>query len=423
MLDKTRPRKAKALAVAASLAVLAAACGSSSKSSATSGGSAKQSATSTAGGSGGGAPSGSPVIFHAIISETGSAAFLGSREAKALQALAKQVNSSGGIDGHPMQVDISDNQSSPATAVQLASPLVGQNVPFLLNGSVVAVDKAVDALATSNGPFIYDLSPGTHPKAGSMIFSSGISTASDAQAYLTFLKSKGLNNVAFMNSTDASGVDGYNQFSKVIKQSAFSSIHVVDHETFDPTAVDATTQMSKIKASNPQALIVWTTGTPLGVVLKAMSSLGMGSIPTVTTDGNAAYAELTKFASLLPKTLYFPTGPLYVPPSDLSGIEKQAVSQFDQAVQAAGGHGGDPWGLSYDPGLLLVGALKKLGIHATASQILSYMENLHGVPGVYGTYNTSQSNHRGVGVSSVYMSTWTGSAFQPVSGSGGGPQS
>lgn len=420
MFEKNRRRSAKTLAVAASIAVLAAGCGSSSKSSASGGGSSQTSATSA---SGSGGPSGSPVVFHAIISETGSAAFLGSREAKALQALANQVNASGGIDGHPMRVDISDNQSTPATAVQLASPLVAQGVPFLLNGSVVAVDKAVDALATSNGPFIYDLSPGTHPKAGSMIFSAGISTASDAQAYLTFLKSKGLTNVAIINSTDGSGVDGYNQFSNVLKKSSFSSIHVVDHETFDPTAVSTTTQMSKIKAANPQALIIWTTGTPLGVVLKAMSSLGMDSIPTVTTDGNAAYAELTKFSSLLPKTLYFPTGPLYVPPSQLTGGVQQAVSKFDQSVQAAGGHGGDPWGLSYDPALLLVGALKKLGVNATAKQILGYMQGLQGVPGVYGTYNTSQSNHRGIGVNSIYMSVWNGSGFQPLSGPGGVPKS
>lgn len=417
MPEKNRRRSVLAAAVAASVLFTAASCSSSAKPSGTS----NTSAVTTSGGPA--APSGSPVVFHAIVSETGTAAFLGSREAKALRALAQSVNASGGIDGHPMQVDIVDNQSNPATAVQLASPLVAQNVPFLLNGSIVAVDKAVDALATSKGPFIYDLSPGTHPTPGSMIFSAGISTASDAQAYLTYLKAKGLTKVAIINSTDGSGVDGYAQFSKVIASAGFSSMHVVDHETFDPAAVDVTTQMAKIKAANPQALIIWTTGTPLGVVLKAMSSLGMDNIPTVTTDGNAAYAELTKFASLLPSHFYFPTGPLYVPPSQLSGPVKKTVTQFDQAVQNAGGHGGDPWGLSYDPGLLLVGALKALGINATATQILHYMENLHNVPGIYGTYNTSVSNHRGVGVNSIYMSTWNGTAFQPVSGPAGNPTS
>lgn len=59
----------------------------------------------------------------------------------------------------------------------------------MLNGSQVPTDSAVDALATTNGPFIYDLSPGVHPKSGSMVFLAGLSTTVMAQTYLTYLKS------------------------------------------------------------------------------------------------------------------------------------------------------------------------------------------------------------------------------------------
>ncbi len=404
-----------AVAGVAVAAVVLAACSSSSSSSR-----AAASAKSSTGAKG--APSGSPVVFHAVVSETGGASFLGSREAKALQILAKQVNASGGIDGHPMSVDIKDNETNPSTAVQIASAWVGKGVPFILDGSIVATDKAVDALATSKGPFMYDLSPGTHPAPGSMVFSAGLSTTADAQAYLTFLKSKGLTKIAFMNSTDASGTDGYTQFTKQLATSTFSSTFtVVDHETFSPSAVSVTTQMAKIKAANPQALVVWTTGTPLGTVLKAMSSLGMSNLPMVTTTGNASVSELNSFAGIVPKHIYFPTGPLYVNPSQLTGGVASAVKAFDAAVTADGGHPGDGWGLAYDPALLLVGALKHLGVNATATQILHYMENLHNVPGVYGDYNTSTSDHRGVHAANITMTTWNGKSFVPVSAPGGGP--
>ena len=418
---RSTTRRAGMVALGASAALVAASCSSSTTSSSSATTSTGPASTSSASTSGSGAPSGTPVVFHAVVGETGAAAALGSREAKALKALASQVNSTGGIDGHPMQVDVVDNQSNPATAVQLASPWVSQGVPFILNGSIVGTDKAVDALATANGPFIYDLSPGTHPKAGSMIFSAGLSTTADAEAYLTFLKSKGLTNIAVINSTDASGTDGYTQLSTQLATSAFSSFKLVSHQTFDPTSVSVNTQMAAIKAANPQAIVVWTTGTPLGTVLKAMQSLGMDSIPTVTTAGNAAHAELTSFASILPKSIYFPTGPLYLSPSVLPASIGAAVSSFDKAVSAANGHGGDPWGLAWDPGTLLVGALRKLGVNATAKQILNYMQNLQGVAGVYGTYNMSVSNHRGVGVNSIYMTTWNGSSFTAVSGGGGTP--
>ncbi len=399
----------------ASAAVLAA-CGSSSSSSTNSGATTTSSAK--------GAASGTPYVMHAIVSQTGAASFLGSREAKALQGLAALVNTQGGIDGHPLQIDIQDNQSTPSTAVSYATSLVSANVPLIFNGSIVAVDAAVDSLATSNGPFIYDLSPGTHPKPGSMIFSAGISTKFDAQAYLTYLKAKGLTRIAAITSTDGSGVDGFNQLQTALKDPQFSSFKLLTHQTFDPTAVSVTTQLSVIKAQNPQALIIWTTGTPLGTVLQGMSSLGMENIPTVTTDGNAAYSELTHFASILPKTLYFPTGMLYLPPSDIQNAAVKAkVQAFDTVVQAAGGHPGDAWGLSWDPAQLLIGAIQKLGIHATASQILNYMQNLHNVAGVFGIYNTSTSNHRGLSVQDVTITKWNGSSFTPVSALGGAPLS
>lgn len=401
------------MAAVAAAAVALAACGSTSSSSAAASGSSSSAK---------GGPSGSPVVFHAVLSETGGASFLGSREAKALQVLAKQVNATGGIDGHPMTVDIKDNETNPSTAVQIASSWVSKGVPFILDGSIVATDKAVDALATSSGPFMYDLSPGTHPTPGSMVFSAGLSTTADAQAYLTFLKSKGLTKVAFMNSTDSSGTDGYAQFTKQLATSAFSkTFTLVDHETFSPTAVSVNTQMAKIKAANPQAVVVWTTGTPLGTVLKSMSSLGMSNLPVVTTTGNASVSELDHLSGVLPKKIYFPTGPLYISPSKLSGGVATAVKSFDSAVASAGGHPGDGWGLAYDPALLMVGALKHLGVHATATQILHYMENLHNVPGVYGTYNTSTSDHRGVHAANITMTDWSGSGFVPVSAPGGGP--
>ena len=402
-----------AVAILASTSLLAS-CGSAASSSA----SAPQSeATSTTA-----AASGTPYVIHAIVSQTGLAAFLGSREAKSLQMLAKQVNASGGIDGHPVQMSIQDNQSSPATAVSLATSLVSANVPFILNGSVVAVDKAVDDLAGPNGPFVYDLSPGAHPAAGSMEFSAGLSTTFMAETYLTYFKAKGWTNIAAITSTDASGVDGFNQLKATLANPQFSQFHLLTHQTFDPTAVSVTSQLSVIKAQHPQALIIWTTGTPLGVVLQGMSSLGMNSIPTVTTDGNAAYSELKHFSSILPQSLYIANGPDYLPPADITNAAVKAkVEAFDQAVSAAGGHPGVAWGLSWDPAQLLIGAVQKLGINATAKQIQNYMENLHNVPGIFGMYNTSVTDHRGLAVSDETMTKWNGNSFTPVSGPGGSP--
>ena len=373
----------------------------------------------------------SPYVFHAVLSLTGTASFLGAGEEGSLKALAKYVNKTGGIKGHPMTVDISDNQSNPALAVSIATPWVQSGVPFILDGSAVPYDKPVDALAGANGPVMYDLSPGVHPVPESYVFSTGISTRFDAQAYLNFFRAKGLTRIAAITSTDGSGADGWAQLQSTLSTPAYSDFHLTTHQSFDPSAVDVTTQMAAIKATFPQAIIEWTTGTPFGTVLKAQSELGMLSLPTVTTDGNADYVEMRSFNSIRPTTLYFPTAAFYQPPNSklLSPALKQVVTSFDNTVKAAGGYADDAWGLAYAPALMFVSALRHLGVNATASQIRKYINSLKNFADVYGIYNMTNPSHltappnaatinpnRGLGTHDVYMTQWNGSKFVLVPG-------
>ena len=399
-----------AILVVAAATVLTA-CGSSAASS-----TAAKSSSTTSGGSG----KGTPYVIHAILSETGSATFLGSREKKSIEALASNVNANGGIDGHPVKLDILDNRSNPSVAVSLASSWVSSNVPFILNGSVVGTDKAVDALAGPNGPLMFDLSPGVQPKAGSFVFSSGVAAGTNIQADLNFLKSKGLTRIASISSTDASGADGLNQLHKALALPQFSSFHLVTSQTFDPTSVSVNTQLSVIKAANPQALIIWTTGTPLGTVLKGMSGLGMENLPTITTDGNAVNAELTNFASVLPKHFYIGTGAYAQPPRSLPSPLSSVIANFDKVVAQAGGHPNEAWALSGAAFLIMVSAVKALGVNATAIELRNYLQTkMKSYTGIFGTYNFSVADHRGLGLNDSFVVQWNGSAFVPVSGPGG----
>ena len=91
--------------------------------------------------------------------------FLGVEQKAALQALAKHVNATGGIDGHQLSFAISDNQSTASTSVSLASPLLGQS--RCCSSQRDQHGRPVDdLLSSSSGPVIYDLSPGDHPKLG-----------------------------------------------------------------------------------------------------------------------------------------------------------------------------------------------------------------------------------------------------------------
>jgi branched-chain amino acid transport system substrate-binding protein len=378
---------------------------------------------SSAGESGGGGGSassgGSTYTIHAIVSETGSASFLGVEQKAALQALAKHVNATGGIGGKKLSFAIDDNQSTASTSVSLASPMLSQS-PVLLVGSVTTTDRPVDDLVNGSGPVVYDLSPGDHPKLGSYVYSTSNSTTNQTKAFVNFVKSKGWTRVAAITSTDSSGQDGWENIQKAVSASG-GAVKVVNHQTFGPTDVSVSTQLSKIKASNPQALFIWTTGSPLTTVLKGMQTLGLSSLPTMTTNGNASFKELSSLSGDLPSQLYFPGAPFMVGPSNLTGQTKTQVQAFDAAIKASGQTAPDEGdALAYDPGLILVSALRKLGTGATAQQIHSYISGLTSFQGIDGTYNfkASQPDNRGLTIKDVYIAEWNKSANDWTAASG-----
>lgn len=363
----------------------------------------------------------SPYVFHADLSETGQLAFLGSRQAKALQGLASYVNAQGGIDGHKIVLDIKDNQSNTVTGVAIATAWEAKKIPFIFSGSYSAVTRAVNATAGSNGPVIYDLSPVDTAQPNSYVFISGISYKLDLEAILNMLHSKGLSRIAFLNSTDASGASGWPILQSLLKKPSYSGFQVVSHQTYLPTATSATTQLAVIKSSNPQALIIWTTGTPLGTALQAQASYNMSDVPDFTSAGNAVSGEMLHFKKVLPSNIYFPTGALYLKPSELPSNLASTVSRFQSIVSKAGGHPNDGWGLAYVPAMMLISALKHLGINATAAQIKDYFQHLTNFSTIYGVYNLSSNNHSGVNLKGVYMTRWDGSGFSQASGPSGLP--
>jgi branched-chain amino acid transport system substrate-binding protein len=381
-----------------------AACGSSASSGSTAGGK-------------------SAYTIHAILSLTGSESFLGDEERSALTALQKHVNATGGIDGHPLSFDLSDNQSTASTSVALASPLLSK-VPVILVGSAASTDKPVDSLVKPNGPLIYDLSPGDHPTRGSFVYSASNSTTNQTRAFVTFAEHNGWKRVAAITSTDGSGQDGWTNIQAAVAGSK-GAVTVVDHETFDPTDVSVTTQLSKIKAKAPQALFVWSTGTPLGTVLKGMQQLSMLSTPTLTTNGNASAAELKSLKSELPAQLFFPGAPFEAGTSALPSSLQAQVQTFETTMKGAGETLPDEGNaLSWDAGLILVSALRKLGVNATAAQIHKYISSLTSFAGINGTYdfsNQSIPDNRGLTINSVYIVKWNPSqtSWAAASGAGG----
>ncbi|HUY01767.1 MAG TPA: ABC transporter substrate-binding protein [Rhodocyclaceae bacterium] len=345
--------------------------------------------------------------LNVVLSLTGRFAFLGKAEQHSLELLQKAVNADGGIRGRPLQYKFYDDQSSPQTAVQMATEVLATHPAVMMGPSIVAMCNAVAPLVQKSGPVQYCMSPGIHPTKGSYVFTSGVSTIDQGNALIRYFRLKGWTRIAIMTSTDASGQDAERGLESVLKLPENKGIKVVENVHFNITDVSVAAQIERVKAAKPQAFIAWSTGAPVATVFKGIVQAGL-NVPVATTDGNMTYAQMKQYAAFLPKDLYFPSGQWI---SDSSGpgfppavkkAQEKLLSTF-KAVNEAPDEGGM---LAWGPGTLLVDALRSLGPEATATQLRDYLAHLKNAPGVNGMYDFVSVPQRGLGVKNIVLTRW-----------------
>lgn len=352
------------------------------------------------------APAADPYEINVILPLTGSVALLGNAVAKSLGLVENNVNKSGGINGRPVKFVIADDQSSPQVSVQLANAIIASKAAVIIGPSLNATCSSVAPLL-KDGPVGMCLSPGIHPDPGSYVFSAAPSTLDLAIVTAHYAKRRGWKKIAFLITTDASGIDG----EKVLGQ-AFSSpdgkdTAVVAVEHFATSSLTVAAQLVRIKAAAPDALYVWASGTPSVTALRGIAEAGM-NIPILSSYSNATFDQLNAIKGFVPKEYLIPGPPTIVPPEQLGrGQLRQAVANYYQICQAAGLRPDVMQTSAWDAAQLVIATLRHLGPNATAAQIRDYIGSLDGFTGVTGRYDFRAIPQRGVDwKSSVLMARW-----------------
>jgi branched-chain amino acid transport system substrate-binding protein len=344
--------------------------------------------------------------IDAVLPLTGAASFLGKSEQQALQILEETVNKSGGVHGQPVHFVFHDDQSSPQTAVQLASGIVPSHPPVVLGSAVVAMCKAMAPLMKS-GPVMYCNSPGIHPDKGAFVFTSSVSTLDLAAAAINYLRDKGWTKVALITSTDASGQDAERGIKGVLARPANKSMKLVANVHFNPKDLSVAGQMEQVKSKHPDVLIAWSTGAPVATVFKGIVQAGL-SVPVVTTNGNMTYAQMNQYASFLPKDLYIPSSAWTAHETgkaDDPGVDK-AQKEFFDAYAAKNIRPDAASTFAWDPGRIVISALQKLKAGATAADLRKYIAGLSGFAGINGVYDFVKVPQRGLNISQAVMTRW-----------------
>jgi branched-chain amino acid transport system substrate-binding protein len=360
-----------------------------------------------------------PFEINAILSLTGSAAFLGKAQEISLGIIEQQTNKSGGIEGRPIKFVIFDDQSNPQVGVQLMNGVIAKQASAVIGASIVAICNAMVPLA-ANGPLVYCLSPALHPPDGSFAFSSEPSTTDLFITSGTYFRKRGLRKIALITSSDATGQDAERGIDATFN--AQSGIQVVDREHFNVTDISVAAQMTHIKASGAQAIIAWSTGTPIATILRGIRDAGI-DLPVEVSNGNLTYAQMHAYADFMPKELLFAAMPAIAPDELPNGPVKRKAMDYINAFKPIGMRPDTGNLAAWDPAILVVEAYKKVGLNATASQLKDYIAGQRRWVGIDGQYDFRAIPQRGVGASSVIMVRWDAAkdAWIGVSKFGGEP--
>lgn len=348
-----------------------------------------------------------PYDIHTVLPLTGRASFLGKGEQVALQLLEKTVNAEDGIQGRPVRFVFHDDQSSPQVAVQLITQIKAMSPSVVLGSAIVAQCQAMSPLVQA-GPFMYCFSPGIHPKPGEFIYTSTISTHDAADGLIRYFRLKGLTRIAVLTSTDATGQDAERGILQVFSKPENSGMEMVVKANFNPADISVTAQVERIKAAQPHAVIAWSTGAAIGNVFKAIAQAEM-NIPIATTYGNMTIEQMTQYAAFLPKQLLFPTS-AWLSGAQGEGRADQAHKRFHDSFKSASLKPDASSTYAWDPAMIVIDAVRKLGAKASAEEIRAYISKLKGYAGVNGVYDFEKVPQRGLDANNVVISVWNASA-------------
>ena len=326
---------------------------------------------------GSGMPAGAqsaPYTFQVILPMTGQAAFSGQAESQSLAAYEKYLNANGGIRGVPIHFDINDDQTSPQVALQLANAAAAAKVPVIFGSAVVATCASIGAAVAATGPVQFCLSPGYSPPKDSYAFATGTTITALTRTLLLYAKLRGFHRVAFIGSTDATGIASAAVNARAVQVARpAAGWNMVADERVTTGDVTADAQMAKIKAAKPDVLWTSTSGTVFGTVIHSMSNVGL-DVPVLTTTANANAPQLKRVELAAAARAVLQRRP--VPARGSTQRQRPAHSRRRCSPTRLRASASSPHALhalAWDPLLIAVAALRQFGPTMTADQLKTFI--------------------------------------------------
>jgi len=194
-----------------------------------------------------------PVKIGASEALTGKFASLGEPRAKAMRMAVDEINNNGGINGKKLELVIEDNQGEAKVAATNASKLLNiDNVDVVVTG-FTHITNAIKSLAAEKNKIMFYASTVRDIAESSKLFFRDYWDAIDSgNALAKVIGNDGYKKVAFLSEIS----DQCNQIGQTIKEDGQKyGFEVIVTELYNATDLDLRTNLTKIKASKPEAIV------------------------------------------------------------------------------------------------------------------------------------------------------------------------
>ena len=329
-----------------------------------------------------------------LFAVTGPPAFLGEPERNTAKMVVDSINRAGGIKGQKLELIVYDTAGDATKAVQMATKLIKDDkVVAIIGPSTTGETMAVIPVVEKERIPLISCAAGskiTDP-VKPYVFKTAQNDGLAVAKIFEHLQKQKQNRVAILTVSDGFGASGREQLKALAPK---FGIQLLLDDTYGPKDTDMTSQLTKVRASQAQVLIVWGTNPGPAVIAKNARQLGL-KLPLYMSHGVSS-KKFIELAGDAAEGIRLPSGKVIVadvlPKQDPQKSSLMAfVKEYQRQYRVEGDHfGGHAW----DGVMLLRNAIARGAV--TSEAIREELEKTRDFHGIGGTFNFSAADHAGL---------------------------
>jgi len=341
------------------------------------------------------------IKIGSFLAVTGGASFLGDPELKTLQMYIEKINADGGVNGKQIELIHYDTAANPKKAVNFIKRLVQKDkVDLIIGGSTSGTTMAVAPLVDKFKVPMISLAGSVKivEPTKKWLFKVPHTDKMAAAKIFEDMKKRGFTKVALISGSGGFDKSGRAQSQKLAPD---YGITIVSDESYGNKDTDMTAQLTKIRASDAQAILNFGFGKAPAIVTKNIKQLGI-KLPVYQSHGVASkkYIELAGDAA---NGVRLPAAAVVV--ADQLGDkdpQKEVTTNYVKAYEAKHGQVSTFGAHAYDALMIAVDAIKRAK-SIDKSAVRDEIEKTSGYVGAGGLFNMSADDHMGLKLDSFKL--------------------